>query len=140
MPRLGSMLLEVLVSAAILVATTGVVSQVATSIFRLNAETHRVQLACDELRNQMERLLSVESRKELDSALANLQITSELETWLPLGTLEGEVDSDELGIRIELAINWQRVAEAEPLRLIGWITNEWRENGDESASDRREPK
>ena len=98
----------------------GLIAKSSSSISRIWHDTRRYQLAIDELDNQMDRLLVLAPVQRQD-ALANLKPSTTAQSVLPMVTLAGKQISDDLGSRIHLELNWQRMGIAQPLELISWL-------------------
>jgi hypothetical protein len=98
-------------------------SLLATLSFRsgkLWQDSQHYKLAVDELTNQLE-LLTLLSETALDEALTNLEVSPAIQATLPNAQLSGRKLDDELGTRVVLEINWDRLGKPEPLRLVGWL-------------------
>ncbi len=119
--RRGIYSIELLVAAVLLMT---VMTFVTTLMFRVNrvwSEIGQHRVAAMELSNQLEQLTRL-TRDEATLAIKALQPSSLCKSTLPEPTLVGETSEDELGIRIELQINWQRLPPGPPLVLSGWLT------------------
>lgn len=120
--RRGSLLSEVIVAATILAVAVGVVGKASFKFRKLWNDTRHFQLASDELGNQMRRLRLLD-RESAQSQIQSLEIDETVAAILPEAQLQGRVVDDELGVRIVLTINWQRIGEPKPVELIGWLAD-----------------
>ncbi len=119
--RRGIYSIELLVAAVLLMT---VMTFVTTLMFRVNrvwSEIGQHRVAAMELSNQLDQLTRL-TRDEATLAIKSLQPSSLCRSTCPEPTLVGETSADELGIRIELQINWQRLPPGPPVVLSGWLT------------------
>ena len=120
--RRGVVSIELIVAAVLLMT---VMTFVTTLMFRVNrvwSEIGQHRVAAMELSNQMEQLTRL-TRAEATVAIKSLQPSILCHRTLREPKLVGETSDDELGIRIELQINWQRLPPGQPVALSGWLTN-----------------
>lgn len=119
--RRGVLSIELMVAAAVLMT---VMTFVTTLMFRVNrvwSEIGQHRVAAMELSNQLDQLTRL-TRAEATLAIKSLQPSNLCRSTCPAPTLVGETSEDELGIRIELQINWQRLPPGPPVVLSGWLT------------------
>lgn len=116
----GVTLLELIVAAVIVSTMIGVAGPLILRCNRLWKDTHRIQLACDEVTDQLEQLVAM-SPEERTTAMRSLTVSEKLAEPLPDARLQGEMVEDELGSRIILKLNWQRPSGASPVSLVRWI-------------------
>ncbi|MBX3422068.1 MAG: hypothetical protein KF752_10995 [Pirellulaceae bacterium] len=120
--RHGSLLVEALVAATILAVIISVITQAHGRLMRLWGDTRNCQLATDELCNQMDRLLDLDPTQRAVE-IGSIAVSGEIAEVLPAATMTAELIGDELGQRLRLTINWQRMGSSKPLEMIGWITS-----------------
>jgi prepilin-type N-terminal cleavage/methylation domain-containing protein len=118
--RRGFTLTELLVAATLLVSIFSVVTPLAVRSGRIRQETHRYQIALDELSNQLDRLTAIDEKKLAD-ALDELVPSPQAESELPSPELTAEIIDDADGRRLILRLTWDRPAGAVPLTLVGWL-------------------
>ncbi|MGI9455341.1 MAG: type IV pilus modification PilV family protein [Aeoliella sp.] len=118
--RRGFTLTELLVAATLLVSILSVVTPLAVRSGRIRQDTHRHQIALDELSNQLDRLTAIDEKKLAD-ALVELVPSRQAERVLPSPDLTTEIIDDADGRRLILRLTWDRPAGAVPLTLVGWL-------------------
>ncbi len=118
--RAGLAMVELLVSATLLIALISIVVPLAYRSSRLWQEARSYRLAVNELHNQLEDL-TVMNDVEREQALKALKPDEQLQKALPGAHLSGEVIDDSDGKRLKLSLQWQRTGDAPPIVLIGWI-------------------
>jgi hypothetical protein len=89
-----------------------------TSLIWKDIGHHRA--ATNELSNQLDRLTRL-SPEESKQALTELQPTPVCVRSLNDPALSGKLINDDLGMRIELQIDWKRRHLGKPVRLVGWL-------------------
>ncbi|OYP31014.1 hypothetical protein [Rhodopirellula sp. MGV] len=119
--RDGFTVLEALVAMGLAVATLGVFAPMALRSARTWKETTQYQLATDELSAMLDRLIVLDDDQRSE-ALESLTVRSELSSRLPGATLQGKVIVVDDERRLELKLNWQRIGNPPPVKLVGWIT------------------
>ncbi len=118
--RSGLTVVELLVSATLLIALISVVVPLSVRVGRLWQEARTYRLALNELNNQLEDL-TVLSDSARTQALADWKPDESLSIALPDARLTGEVLDDEDGKRLRLSLDWRRPVQSQPLSLVGWI-------------------
>lgn len=118
--RRGQSMMEMIVSAVIICAT---VTTITTMLFKCGVilrDVSRYRVAVRELSSNLEELtlLDVDSATEKNKHLKPSQIC---EDRLPEAKLTGTLVEDNLGVRVELSLNWKHVIESKPVVLCGWL-------------------
>ena len=113
-------MMEMIVSAVIICAT---VTTITTMLFKCGVilrDVSRYRVAVRELSSNLEELtlLDVDSATEKNKHLKPSQIC---EDRLPEAKLTGTLVEDNLGVRVELSLNWKHVIESKPVVLCGWL-------------------
>lgn len=117
--RCGSSVLELIVAGSLLVVSVSIVGLGTVSSKRMQQDGRHYRLVVDELSNQMEHLLALSSVQR-QAAIMALE-PSEFVDALPGVNLAAELIRDEHGSRLKLSIDWQRIGEAPPVELVGWL-------------------
>ena len=112
--------MELLVSAAILLATVSVISTLIFKCGMIWKDVSQRRVAVRELSSQLEELtlLDEDSAQEKIEQLELSEICTER---LPEAKLVGVMSEDNLGVRIQLSLNWKRRVESKPVILCGWL-------------------
>ncbi|QDV11529.1 hypothetical protein CA51_13980 [Rosistilla oblonga] len=118
--RGGGSMIELVVSATLLVALIGTFAPMSLSAGRMWQQTRHHQLALDELSNHLDRLLAL-PEDQRGAELQSLQPSAAAQAALPAASLTAVQVSDEDGTRVTIEINWQRQTPSQPLSLTGWI-------------------
>ncbi len=118
--RTGSMVTELLVAATLLLSSITIASQLTIQSRRLWVDVRHHQLALDELSNQLERLVTLDT-ETAKSQLARLEPSESAEQTLANVKLQGNWLDDDDGRRITLSIQWDRPAPATPLTMMAWV-------------------
>lgn len=118
--RSGFTLLELLVSATLLIALISVVTPLTVRAGRMWQDARGYRLAANELSNQLEDMTLL-SDQERQQALDNWTPSEELLRALPEARITGEVIDDANGKRLRLSLGWRRSASSPPLTMVGWI-------------------
>ena len=118
--RRGATILELIVAAVLISTMISVAAPLTIRISHLSRDSQQLQLATDEVSDQLERLVMIPDDR-LEPELDSLKISSHIAEILPDANLTGEVIDDELGRRIRLRLDWQRRTKAPPVTLIRWI-------------------
>ena len=118
--RHGTTLVELLVSAFLLIS---VMSFVTTWCFHINTiwkdiGHHRVALC--ELSNQLEVLTRL-NPTQAQEAIDAIEPSSTCARTLKNPELTGNLVEDALGTRVVLQLNWQRRYPGKPVTLAGWL-------------------
>ena len=111
---------EVVVSALLIAAMISFLGTLVVRNGHMWRETRHVQLAMDELTNQIERITSLPAN-DIDAALDQLKPSDEVSQSLPDAKLIAKVIDDKDGRRLQLTLDWDRGVPALPLTLVGWI-------------------
>lgn len=130
--RRGSTLVECVVAAGMVLAMLMVAAPTVVRVGRIWKQTTHHQLACDELNAQLDRLIALPSEQR-ESAIKSLAVDDAVAEVLHDARLVATVTADDVGKRIELTIDWERVGDPPPIKLTGWITPFAEESENESA-------
>lgn len=115
-------LIELVVSASLVIAGLAIFGQLTTATGRTWVQTRHHALALEELSSQLDRLVALPSGM-IDDAIAELKPSEAAVDSLPGVTLAAKRFDDRDGARIELSIDWDRGRPSQPLRLTGWIAD-----------------
>ena len=118
--RSGSTLAELVVGAVLATAMISLMSTLVIRTSRAWQETRRVQMAMDELSNQLE-VLTLKNEQELLVAFDDLKVSEATKTSLPSTILRGKLLDDENGKRIELSLEWDRGVPSKAIAMVGWL-------------------
>ena len=118
--RRGIGQIEILIAAILLGTLTGLLSTLAYQVNRIQKDARLYQVAVYELTNQLRRL-SLQTPTNLTSEALNLSVSPTTLDRLPSAKLQARLDEDELGKRVEVEINWDRIGSPPPLRMTSWI-------------------
>ncbi|QDS86865.1 hypothetical protein EC9_10400 [Rosistilla ulvae] len=118
--RGGGSMIELVVSATLLVALIGTFAPMSLSAGRLWQQTRHHQLALDELSNHLDRLLAL-PEDQRNAEIESLEPSAAAQAALPDARLTAVEVSDGDGVRLTIQIDWQRQTPAQPLSLTGWI-------------------
>lgn len=139
--RDGFTLLELLVSATLLIALISIVVPLTVRANRVWQDARCYRMAVHELSNQLEdlTLMDDEARQQ---ALSNWQPDSGLLHALPDVKLTGETIADGDGKRIKVSLAWRRpYGAAAPLSMMGWVhppSDRTRDDSTEAKSTEKE--
>jgi hypothetical protein len=97
-----------------------VVASLTVHCGRLWQDTRHQQLVMDELSNELERLISLDS-DERDKAIALLAPSEHLQSTLPSAEIIAETVRDTDGVRLVLSLNWDRPGNPRPVTFVGWL-------------------
>ena len=108
--RRGITILELLVSVAILLATVTVITTLIFKCGMIWKDVSQRRVAVRELSSQLEELtlLDQDSAKE---QIEQLELSAICTERLPEAKLTGVLSEDNLGVRIQLSLNWKRSVE-----------------------------
>ena len=118
--RRGVTALELMVSAAILLATVSVITTLIFKCGMIWKDVSQRRVAVRELSSQLEELTLLDqdaAKKQLDQ----LELSKICSQRLPEAKLVGALSEDNLGVRIQLSLNWKRPVESKPVVLCGWL-------------------
>ena len=118
--RPGFTIMELIVSASLLITLISIVIPLAMRATRIRQEGRAYQLAVDELNNQLE-IMTVGTDEQRQAALTNWKPSEALLQVLPDAQLTGEVLEDTDGKRLRLSLNWKKDVNGPPLIMVGWI-------------------
>ncbi len=118
--RGGFATMELLVSAVVLCATVTVVTSLLFKCGMIWRDVSQHRVAVQELSAQLEELtmLDADSVAEKIEMLKPSDVCAER---LPEAELTGLLVEDNLGVRVELSIDWKRSVESKPMVLCGWL-------------------
>ena len=129
--RSGTTMIELVVSAMLLVTVMTFVTTLAFRVGLIWKDTGHHRLAMNELSNQLEVLTSL-NPDQIPDALKEVQPSPMVIGTLDQPELSGDWLDDELGRRIVLRLNWQRRNPGKPVTLVGWVSNPGAPNSDKS--------
>jgi len=118
--RRGMTSVEILVSVGVLLAT---VSLITTLVFKCgmiwkDVSQHRVAL--HELSSHLEELTLLDTDTVAEK-LKQLEPSLVCTERLPEAKLTGSLTEDNIGVRVQLALQWKRPVESKPIVLCGWL-------------------
>ena len=118
--RRGITSLELLVSFTILLATVSVITTLIFKCGMIWKDVSQRRVAVSELSSQLEELtlLDQDAAKE---QIEKLELSAICTQRLPEAKLTGVLSQDNLGVRIQLSLNWKRSVESKPVILCGWL-------------------
>ena len=117
--RRGFTTMEILVSVVIICATATVVTSLLFKCGMVWRDVSQYRVAVHELSAQLEELTLMEA-DSVAERIEQLKPSAICSQRLPNTQLTGALVEDNLGVRIELSINWKRVVESKPVVLCGW--------------------
>lgn len=120
--RHGTSATEVIVAATLLLSMIGLVVPTTVRAGRIWRDSRHYQIAMNELSNQFEYLSSL-SDADRTSALAQLQVSEQARRSLLDASLDASLATNEDGVRLTLSLNWDRGVEANPIKIVGWLTS-----------------
>jgi len=112
--------MEILASAVILCATVTVVTKLLFQCGVVWRDVSHHRVAMHELSAQLEELTLMEADSVAEK-IERLKPSVICEERLPEAKLTGTIVEDNLGVRIELSINWKRAVESKPMVMCGWL-------------------
>lgn len=118
--RRGLMMTEVIVAAILLIASLSLLVTLSFRTGKLWQDSRHYALAVDELTNQLERLTALDAA-EIDEQLTVLTPSAAIQSALPNPQISGEKLTDEYGVRVVLALQWDRPGNAKPVTLTAWV-------------------
>lgn len=118
--RRGLMMTELIVAAILLIASLSLLVTLSFRTGKLWQDSRHYALAVDELTNQLERLTALDAA-EIDEQLTVLTTSAAIQSALPNPHISGEKLTDEYGVRVVLAIAWDRPGNAKPVTLTAWV-------------------
>lgn len=121
--RRGFTLVELIVSASLLVVVMTFVTSLAFRIDQTWKQISHQRIAINELSNQLDRLTRL-TPAELATAIDAIDVSPEARQTLLHPQLTAEEIDDELGSRVVLRLDWQRSIPGRPVELVGWLPAE----------------
>ncbi|MEM9589571.1 MAG: hypothetical protein AAGA03_19970 [Planctomycetota bacterium] len=117
--RAGSLLIEAIVAAGLLMTTITLVSVLSIQVLGVWKDVRQHRIAVTELSNQLE-ALTILPADDLSQALSEIQAHATTTEALAELKISGTTSTDQLGTRVTLEISWQRSPHRKSLRLCGW--------------------
>lgn len=130
MHRSGLAQIEVVVAGVVLFAFASLLPSLGYHLSRIHKESLQYQIAVQTLANELSRLRSLESQTTA-SELENLEVPSYVLKRLPKANLHAVVLRDELGTRVQLSLQWERVGNPPPVQMVGWLDTQPKSSGGE---------
>ncbi len=118
--RRGMSATEVIVAATLLLGMIGVIVPTTVRSGRVWRDARHYQIATNELSNQFELLSSLDDG-ERAQAIAHLQVSEATRQILQDATLTASLAETEDGVRLTLALTWERGLVGKPVQLVGWL-------------------
>ena len=118
--RRGLTSMELLVSVVILVATVTAVTSLIFKCGMIWKDISHRRVAVRELSSQLEELTLLD-RDSAEEGIKQLKLSDVCKERLPEARLTGVLSEDNLGVRIQLSLNWKRLVESKPVVLCGWL-------------------
>jgi len=118
--RIGFAMTEVIVAASLLMTGMTIVVPMILRGNRLHQETRIESMVIDELSSQIERLTGLDET-EREKAISELRVPDYLDSVLLSSSIDTQVIDDIDGIRVVVRLNWKRIGNPPPVRLVGWI-------------------
>ena len=112
--------MELLVSFTILLATVSVIT---TLIFKCGViwkDVSQRRVAVTELSSQLESLTLLDQDSATEK-IKQLELSDICTQRLPDAKLTGVLSEDNLGVRIQLSLDWKRSVDSKPVILCGWL-------------------
>ena len=121
-PRRAFTLIELVVSASLMIAGLAIFGRLTTATGRTWSQTRQHNVAMEELSSQLDRLIALPT-ENIDDAIAALNPSDAAADALPSVKLAAKRFADRDGARIEVSIDWDRGRPSQPMRLTGWIAD-----------------
>ena len=118
--RRGVTSFELLVSVAILLSTVTVITSLIFKCGMIWKDVSQRRVAVAELSSQLEELTLLDAESATEK-IEQLTLSATCVERLPEAQLSGTLSEDNLGVRIQLSLNWKRSVESKPVVLCGWI-------------------
>ncbi|MCO8124227.1 hypothetical protein NHH03_20965 [Stieleria sp. TO1_6] len=118
-PR-GVVLLETVVACVLVLALISVAAPMVVRAGRIWKQTRHFQIATDELSGQLDRLLALPAAQR-QLAIDQLQVSNEIADVLHDASLQATIIKHEQSTQLQLSIDWQRIGDPPPVRLVAWI-------------------
>ena len=129
--RNGITTIELMISAVSLLTIMSVVSTLGVRINGVWKDIGHRRIAVCELSNQLDHLTRL-SVDELEKELSSLEPSEHCARLLRNAKLQGTTESDALGTRILLSLNWDRRHAGTPVQLAAWIPSDPKGEGESS--------
>jgi hypothetical protein len=131
--RNGFTMVELVISAMMLVTVMTFVTTLSYSINLVWKDIGHHRVAANELANQLESLTRL-PKQDAQIAVSSLEPSELCRRTLKDPELSGQLVEDNLGTRVVLSINWNRRNPGKPVQLVGWV---FQKNGSlETASNK----
>jgi hypothetical protein len=130
MHRSGLAQIEVVVAGVVLFALASLLPSLGYHLSRIHKESLQYQIAVQTLANELSRLRSLESQTSA-SELENLEVPSHVLKRLPKANLHAVVLRDELGTRVQMSLQWERVGNPPPVEMVAWLDTQPKSSGGE---------
>jgi hypothetical protein len=116
---------ELVCGASLLLCALGIAAPLFHRTRLVAGQTRIYQVACYELRNQLDHLRTIPS-SELQSAIDHLVLPQRLLEAIPEATLMGKLESQSLpgsvsADRITLTLQLPSSIREEPIEIVGWL-------------------
>jgi hypothetical protein len=118
--RSGLTVLELLVSAVLLMTVMTFVTTLCLQVRLVCRDIDHHRLALNELSNHLETLTQL-TPAEAKQFVKSLTPSPECASTLAGSTLSGIVTEDSIGTRVQLELDWKRRNPGQPVVLSGWI-------------------
>lgn len=118
--RRGILKVELIVSCIVLMTTMTFVVPLCFRINLIWKDVTQHQIAVNELSNHLETLTQL-SPTEAKQTIVALTPSDTCNASLPESVIEGKLQTDNLGTRVELKLDWKRPQGGQPVQLVGWL-------------------
>ncbi|MCC9599586.1 hypothetical protein LOC67_03360 [Stieleria sp. JC731] len=118
--RPGFALLEVVTAIGLIVSLMAIATPMAIRSIRVWKDAQRYQLATDELSAQLDRLIALD-KEDRQVAMEKLVVDQSVSRQLPDASISGELRTVNGEQRIELSLDWTRLGDPPPIKLVGWV-------------------
>jgi Tfp pilus assembly protein PilV len=132
MNRSGVVQLEVLVAGILLLVLASLLPSLGFHLSRIHKESLQYQIAVQTLANELERLRSIEPTAS-SRDLERLQLPAYASRRLPNATFQAVALQDDLGTRVKLSLQWDRVGKPPPVEMVGWLDTRAKSTGTENS-------
>lgn len=119
--RTGMSLIELVLACAVMVTIMSLVTTLCFRISLIWKDVGQHRVAAAELSNQLERLTKLKL-EELTTKLESLETSEYCQRTLRSPIISGELSETEVGVQVDLKLNWQRRHAGVPMEMTGWIT------------------
>jgi hypothetical protein len=118
--RRGITAVEILASLIVLLATVTLVTSLIFKCGMIWRDVSYHRVAVHELSRQLEELTLLDA-DSVKVKLQQLEPSPVCRERLPEAKLIGSMSKDNLGVRVQLSLNWKRAVESRPVVLCGWL-------------------